>query len=108
MIEVDPEAQVELLDARDFYETARPGLGLLFEVATHRTLDVVELSPLAFAVHPFATVQGVRRALFVPPPKFPFALAYLIHPEGYAYVLAAEHLRREPMYWRARLAAFKP
>jgi hypothetical protein len=67
MIEIDPEAQVELLDARDFYEKARPGLGLLFEVATHKTLDAIESNPLVFTVHPFATVEGVRRALFVPP-----------------------------------------
>jgi hypothetical protein len=59
-------------------------------------------------VHPFAKVAGVRRALFVPVARFPFALAYLIHPEGHPYVLAAEHLRREPMYWRARLATSKP
>jgi hypothetical protein len=108
MIEVDPEAQVELLDARDFYEGVRPGLGILFELAAQRTIDAIEASPLAFAVHPFATVPNVRRALLAPPPRFPFALAYLIHPPGHPYVLAAEHLRREPMFWRMRLAAFKP
>jgi hypothetical protein len=83
-------------------------LGLIFEIAMHRTLDAIESNPLAFADHPFATIPDVRRALFAPPPRFPFALAYLIHPEGHPYVLAAEHLRREPLYWRARLARLKP
>jgi hypothetical protein len=107
MIEIDPEAQLELVEARDFYDNARPGLGVLFELATHKTFDAIEASPLAFAVHPFASVPGIRRALYVPPARFPFALAYLIHPEGHPYVLAAEHLRREPMFWRARLSGFK-
>jgi len=44
MIEVDPEAQVEVLDARDFYEGVRPGLGVLFELAVQRTIDAVEAS----------------------------------------------------------------
>jgi hypothetical protein len=35
MIEVDPEAALELLDARDYYERARPGLGAVFELEDH-------------------------------------------------------------------------
>jgi|GEM_PF-580950 len=108
MIEVDPEAVLELLDARDYYERARPGLGAVFELAAQRTLDAIEAAPSKYPQHPFAATPGVRRALFIRPPSFPFALAYITNPEGHPYVLAAEHLRRAPMYWAARLRAPQP
>ncbi len=108
MIEVDPAAVRELLDARDDYERARPGLGAVFELIAQRTLDAIEALPEAYPAHPFAKVPGVRRALFVRPPKFPFALAYFTHPKGHPYVLAAEHLRREPLYWATRLQGTVP
>ena len=103
MIEVDPEAALELLDARDDYEGARPGLGAVFELAAQRTLDAIEATPNKYPEHPFAATPGVRRALFIRPPKFPFAFAYLISPQGHPYVLVTEHLRRAPMYWATRL-----
>lgn len=106
MIEVDPEAALELLDARDYYERARPGLGAIFELVAQRTLDAIESAPERFPAHPFATTLGVHRALFPRPPRFPYAFSYLVRAERGPYVLAAEHLRRSPMYWSARLRAF--
>ena len=38
----------------------------------------------------------------------PYAFSYLLRPGKAPYVLAAEHLRREPMYWAMRLRAFTP
>lgn len=107
MIEVDPEAVLELLEARDFYERARTGLGALFELAAQRTLDAIEDAPERYPEHRFAATLGVRRALFLRPPKFPYAISYLLRPGAAPYVLAAEHLRRAPMYWADRLRAFK-
>jgi hypothetical protein len=108
MIEVDPEAALELLDARDYYEGRRPGLGAVFELAAQRTLDAVETRPAKYPAHPFAATPNVRRALFIRPPRFPFAFAYVMHPEGHPYVLAAEHLRRAPMHWETRARVFLP
>lgn len=108
MIEVDPEAALELLDARDYYERSRPGLGAVFELAAQRTLDAIEAAPNKYPEHPFAATPAVRRALFIRPPRFPFALAYVTHPQGHPYVLAAEHLRRAPLYWATRLQTFEP
>jgi hypothetical protein len=107
VIEVDPEAALELLDARDYYERARTGLGALFELAAQRTLDAIEDGPERFPAHRFATIPGVRRALFLRPPRFPYAIAYLLRAGAPPYVLAAEHQRRAPMYWAQRLRAFK-
>lgn len=71
MIEVDPEAALELLDARDYYEGARPGLGAIFELVAQRTLDAIESAQERFPAHPFATTPDVHRALFLRPPRFP-------------------------------------
>jgi hypothetical protein len=106
VIEVDPEAALELLDARDYCERARPGLGAIFELVAQRTLDAIESAPERFPAPPFATTPGVHRALFLRPPRFPYAFSYPVRAEQGPYVLAAEHLRRAPMYWSARLRAF--
>jgi hypothetical protein len=71
MIEVDPEAVLELLDARDYYERARSGLGAVFELAAQRTLDAIEAVPERYPAHRFAATPGVRRAPFLLPPRFP-------------------------------------
>lgn len=71
MIEVDPEAVLEMLDARDYCERARSGLGAVFELAAQRTLDAIEAAPERYPAHRFAATPGVRRALFLPPPRFP-------------------------------------
>jgi len=71
MIEVDPEAVLEMLDARDYYERARSGLGAVFELVAQRTLDAIEAAPERYPAHRFAATPGVRRALFLRPPRFP-------------------------------------
>jgi len=101
MIEVDPEAVLELLDARDYYERERAGLGAVFELAAQKTLDAIEAAPARYPPHRFAATPGVRRAIFLPPPRFPYALAYLVRPGRAPYVLAA-------MYWEQRLRAVTP
>ena len=103
MIEIDPAAALELLDARDHYENARSGLGSLFELAVQRTLGAIEDAPERYPAHRFAATPGIRRVLLLPPPKFPYAIAYLLRPDKAPYVLAAEHFRRAPMYWETRL-----
>ncbi|HET9625951.1 MAG TPA: hypothetical protein VFP84_31540 [Kofleriaceae bacterium] len=103
MIEVDPEAALEIFDARAYYETARTGLGSSFELAVQRTLDAIEDMPERFPLHRFAITPGVHRALLIGPPRFPYALSYLLRPNKRPYILAAEHFRREPMYWATRL-----
>jgi hypothetical protein len=39
MIGIDPEAALEILDARDYYEARRAGLGLAFVTSANDTLD---------------------------------------------------------------------
>ncbi|MGA3124990.1 MAG: hypothetical protein ABSF69_29985 [Polyangiaceae bacterium] len=100
MIGLDSEAALEILDARDFYEARRVGLGLAFVIAANDTLDAIETAPAGFPAHPFAGTPGVKRGLF--PPRWPYAFAFMILATG-PFVLACEHLRRVPLYWEQRL-----
>jgi len=34
---------------------------------------------------------------------FPYLVLYSIEPEGFIYIIAVMHCRREPGYWRHRL-----
>jgi hypothetical protein len=58
--------------------------------AADRTLNAIEEGPHTYPQHPFARTPGVRRILFLPPPTFPFAFAYMARPNGDPYVLATE------------------
>jgi hypothetical protein len=42
-----PQAETELLDARDWYEDQRPGLGRAFAAEVDRTLGGIVEKPLA-------------------------------------------------------------
>ncbi len=100
MIGIDPEAALEILDARDFYEARREGLGPAFVDTSNAVLDAIEAAPASFPEHPFARTIGTRRALF--PRPWPYAFAFIVLEEG-PFVLACEHLRRAPLYWAQRL-----
>jgi hypothetical protein len=100
MIGIDPEAALEILDARDFYDARRAGLGPAFVTAANDTLDAIDAAPAGFPAHPFAGTPGVKRALF--PRRWPYAFAFIILATG-PFVLACEHLRRAPFYWAQRL-----
>ena len=43
-----PEAEAELLDARDWYEAQRVGLGAVFAAAVETTVTAILESPLAY------------------------------------------------------------
>ena len=54
-----PEAEAELLDARDWYEAQRVGLGAVFAASVETTVTAIPENPLAYP-----RVKGdTRRAL---------------------------------------------
>ncbi|WP_394822622.1 hypothetical protein [Pendulispora albinea] len=101
MIAIAPEAALEILESREFYESRRAGLGLAFQGAVNGMLDAIKNGPLGFPRHRFTTHENVRRALF--PRPWPYALAYLLVSPANIVVLACEHLKRRPLYWKKRL-----
>lgn len=89
-----PEAEAELLDARDWYEAQRVGLGAVFAAAVETTVTAILESPLAYP-----RVKGdTRRALVR---QFPYAV-YFRPTDDEIIVLAVMHGRRNPRHWRSR------
>ena len=89
-----PEAEAELLDARDWYEAERVGLGAVFAAAVETTVTAVQQNPLAYP----RVRSDTRRALVR---RFPYAV-YFRPTDDEIIVLAVMHGRRNPRRWRSR------
>jgi plasmid stabilization system protein ParE len=89
-----PQAETELLDARDWYEDQHPGLGGAFATEVERAVGGILQAPLAYP-----RVQGeIRRALLR---RFPYAIYFRATPDEIV-VLAVIHGRRHPQRWQSR------
>lgn len=91
----NPLAEQELIDAADYYETQRRGLGL-------EVLEEVEQSINFLVGYPEAGARirdSVRRLVI---PKFPYAILYRILETGQLRILAIAHHKRRPQYWVER------
>jgi len=89
-----PDAEVELNEAIEWYETRELGLGLDFATQIHAAVQ----RALAF---PFAWQEmgsDIRRALVH---RFPYGVLYVAEPE-HLLSIAVMHLHRQPDYWRSR------
>jgi plasmid stabilization system protein ParE len=90
-----PEARLDILEAREWYESRAAGLGSEFA----RAVDAAAAGILRFpASHPH--VHGdVRKAVLR---RFPFSLLYVAKGEEIT-VLACFHHRRDPKTWIERI-----
>jgi plasmid stabilization system protein ParE len=89
-----PQAEAELLDARDWYEDQRPRLGEAFALEVDRVLARIVQAPLAYP-----RISGdTRRALVR---RFPYAIYFHALPEEIV-VLGVIHSRRHPRHWQSR------
>ena len=89
-----PQAEAELLDARDWYEDQRPGLGGAFAAEVDRALARIVQAP---SVYPRVQAE-TRRALA---PRFPYAIYFHAMPDEIV-VVAVIHGRRHPRRWQSR------
>jgi len=94
------EAEVELWEAVDYYETRCPGLGLDFLRQVEAGLITVRISPDLWPVRE----DGTRRYLLH---RFPYVVVYL-HLEDRLWVIAVAHCRRKPGYWTDRIRKARP
>lgn len=98
---VEPEAERELLAARDWYSDRSDGLGQVFVEAVDEAMTRVATMPDACSPVPGVSPElGVRRA-FVK--RFPFSVVF-VELGGMLVVVAVAHQRRRPGYWLGRLA----
>jgi plasmid stabilization system protein ParE len=89
------DAENELKDARDWYESCAEGLGIEFLKALDTCLNAVSQHPTSYP-----RVHGqTRRALFR---HFPYSLVYRVEGDD-ILVIACHHHRQRPERWRKRL-----
>ncbi len=93
-----PEAAEELLEASEWYEDRRPGLGAEFVGAVEHAMNAAANAPLAAAAWP-----GSRRHRRRVMERFPYILVYELRDDAIEFVAVA-HTSREPGYWLKRSA----
>ncbi len=93
-VAVRPDAQSDLLDARDWYECQSPGLGGAFIAAFEQLLARIESFPELYAI----TYRGVRPAKLR---RFPFVVYYRVLTNRIE-VLAILRGSRDPKVWKRR------
>ena len=92
---VRPEAEKDLSEAYEWYETQVPGLGAQFVEEFVKTLESVHQFPESHAI----VHRNVRRVLIH---RFPYLVFYVIA-EDTISVLGVLHASRDPQYWRRRV-----
>jgi plasmid stabilization system protein ParE len=92
---VAPETELDLIEAYDWYESRRWGLGEEFLSAVDASLERIRREPASYArVH-----EEYRRALTR---RFPYAI-FFQYAETVVTVYAVFHTARDPEKWRLRL-----
>ena len=90
-----PPARRELIDAVQYYNAQRVGLGVEFRDEAWETIRRINEFP--FAWHPLG--GSIRRCQMQ---RFPHGLIYEPSDDGIV-IIAVAHLHQEPGYWRTRL-----
>ena len=84
-------ARLEFDEAKEFYETERPGLGTQFDEQIKHSLLRIQQYPQAWPLER----KEIRRYIVH---KFPYKILYSIQDDKIV-VLAFAHLHRQPDYW---------
>jgi plasmid stabilization system protein ParE len=87
-----PQAETELLEARDWYDQQQAGLGEQFALEVDLTVSAVLERPLSFPV-----VQGATRRAIVQ--RFPYGVFFRILSDEIV-ILGIVHGHRDPKRWR--------
>ncbi len=93
-LEFHPEAELELIEAADFYELQVPGLGGRFGAEVRRATDLLLAHPLIGT-----PVDESLRTFALN--RFPFTLYYSVVSDVLRVEVVA-HQSRRPGYWRLR------
>ena len=91
---IRPEAEADLVHARNWYERQRAGLGAAFLLCVEEVLERIDRTPEIYT----AVYQNVRRAFTR---RFPYAVYYRIEVNE-VVVLGIFHTHRDPREWQAR------
>jgi plasmid stabilization system protein ParE len=94
-IKFDPDARAEADESFHWYEARQQGAGQTFFEALNETLARVADLPMTFPI----VDEPVRRA---PVHHFPFGV-YFTMEDGYIFVVAVFHAKRDPQVWKDRI-----
>ena len=94
-----PAAEIELSNAAEFYEEARPGLGADFMREMNKAIELV-LGNTKIGQPVIASARTVFREFVVA--RFPYRLVYSVE-ESDILIIAVAHQHRRPMYWQYRV-----
>jgi toxin ParE1/3/4 len=89
-----PEAQADLLAARDWYEQRRPGLGEAFADAVEQLLARIQAMPQLYRIAGQDVRWGKVR-------KYPYVIYFRMLPDRIE-VIAVLHGFRDPRAWQDR------
>jgi len=90
-----PEAGLDLIETRDWYERQQLGLGEAFANSVDETLDRIEAMPQMYAVV-FRVMRRVKLR------RFPYLVYYRVSSE-LIEVIAVLHGSRDPKLWQERV-----
>ena len=91
---IRPEAEADLVNAREWYERQREGLGAQFLLCVEEVFERIGRTPEMYAV----VYHGVRRTFTR---RFPYAVYYRVDDHA-VVVLGILHTRRDPGEWQSR------
>lgn len=91
---LDP-ARTDLIEAVDYYNDRKEGLGFEFSVEIRATIERIIRYPEAWPL----ISKRTRRCRSK---RFPYGVIYQIRGET-LLIIAVVHLRREPQSWRTRI-----
>jgi len=91
---VNPEAEIELVEAAKYYEDQARGLGGVFAIAVEAMIVEIESNPGQFS----KVGISVRRAVME---RFPYSIIFSVEPDCLR-VLAIAHQKRRPNCWKGR------
>lgn len=95
MVRFSPEARLDLMAARDWYESRAPGVGFEFARMVDVAVSSIERFPEAFPqVHGEARKAVLRR--------FPYSLLFIQDGQSLV-VIGCFHHRQPPEAWARRL-----
>lgn len=99
-LQVDQAALLELIEASEWYEDARAGLGSEFLAAVQQAFEQIATAPRAHPLLEYWNSTWEVRRLSLR--RFPYLVVYWIHNE-IVTVVAIAHARRRPLYWIDRI-----
>lgn len=93
-VSIKPEAEAEIKEAYQWYESRAQGLGAEFVRAVDACLSSIERNPRSYAV----IHDAIRRALLR---RFPYGIFYFLDGQRIV-VIACFHASRDPQHWQRR------